>query len=365
MMNTFPTPYIYFFAANLIFLFSCAFCAYMRWMHTCDEYKYDLDWFYPARKPYIVIYLLAMLEFPYLLDVFSPDALLYARVFMAITYPLFIYILFERYFFYTHFSTRHIIAICITPVVLLLPLAYFALRGGATAVRYETDIILLSTIICAVEVYAEMKTARKLYKRAKAEAEKEYSSSEDFPTVMAKKLLRCLPLSIIVCVILPSLFSSGWIKLVRDILLAIFDLWVTAVTLRSYRLHKTAIAEEEDTEDIAESQFTVLLDKIVREVISQGLYLNPKVRLEDLVSAVGSNRKYVSKAISESKWQSFYRLINSLRVARALELKEDYPAMKQEELAERSGFASRFTLNRWMKTWEKGELDEQILEELR
>lgn len=343
-------------------------------MHVCPQYSDDLFWYYPARIPYIVTYFVAMLEFPYILHIFSSDALLYARAFMAVTYPLCTFMLIERYFFYTRFSNKYIILIVLSLSIFLIPLFYYALLGGNTMIHYESQVMTVAIIISLIEIIVGMKLIRKLYKREKAEAEKEYSSSKDFPTDMAKKLIRCLPALTIICVIFPSLFHSAWAKFVRDILLAIFDVWITATTLVSHRPIKPIMNEEQDddnsvtneSEDL-HSPFSELLDKIVNIVITEQLYLNPSAKLDELVSAVGSNRRYVSKAISDSKWQSFYRLMNSLRIARAIELKKIQPTIKQEELAIRSGFASRFTLNRWMKTWEKGELneiDENILEKI-
>jgi hypothetical protein len=331
----------------------------MRWAHVCPEYSDDMFWYYPARKPYIIIFLVATLEFPYLLNVFSPDALLYARAFTSVTYPIFAFVLIERYFFYTRFSSRTLLFNMIVPILFLLPLAYFALKGEAIAIRYDFYIMTVAIVISFLEVATGMKLLLRLYKKANAEAEKEYSSSHDFPTVMAKDIIITTPLLIVFCVILPSLFQSGWIKMIRDVLLAVFNIWLTATTLVSHRPHKTD-SEKSDASSEADasldSQYSSLLDDILNAVITRQLYMDPSLKLDDLVLAVASNRSYVSKAISESRWQSFYRMMNSLRIARALELKEDYPNIKQDELAERSGFASRFMLNRWMKTWETGEL---------
>lgn len=358
-MNQFPTPYIHFFAANLIFLISCIFCAYARWRHICPEFSDDLDWYYPARRPYITVFLVALLEFPYLFNVFSPDALLYARAFMAVTYPIFVIILIERYFFYTHFSTKYIIHITILPILLLLPLAYFALLGGDITSKYKFQIMSAAIALSVGEVLFGIKSGRKLYSNAKQKAETEYSSPEEFPIGIAMKVVYIEPILILVCVIIPSLLDSGWAKVARDLLLSTFSIWLTVTTLVSHRPLKQESREESEAEDcLSDFHESALIEAIVEITISKRLFLNPSLKLNELVTAVGSNRRYVSKAISDSKWKSFYWLINSLRIAYALEMKEDFPTMKQEDLATHSGFTSRFHLNRWMKNWESGELKE-------
>lgn len=361
-MSSFATPYIFFYTANLIFLMSCLVCAYMRWQHTCPEFSDDPFYYYPARKPFIAIYLIATLEFPYLIHISSLDALLYARAFTTITYPIFLVVLVERYFFYTRFSTKRIIKTCLTPIIFLLPLLYFALKGGDEIDKYEIPIMAVAIAIGVAELALGTKGILRLYKTAKREAEEEYSNPDNFPSILAKRILILMPFIFIASAILPSLFHSGWVKLVRDVLLTIYDIWLTVSTLVSHRplKSKESIDNENEKED---SDYHIdldsqLLNDIIEAIISKELYKQPSLKLEDLVLAVRSNRKYVSKAISNSKWKSFYGLINSFRVVYAINMKKHHPDMKQEEIALYSGFNSRFTLSRWLKTSKEDELTE-------
>lgn len=107
----------------------------------------------------------------------------------------------------------------------------------------------------AVAIVAELALGTKgilrLYKIAREEAEEEYSNPDNFPSILAKRILILMPLMFIASAILPSLFHSGWVKLIRDILLTIYDIWLTVNTLVSHRPLKPreSIDNENEKED--------------------------------------------------------------------------------------------------------------------
>lgn len=382
-METLPVPHIYFFAANLVFILSSAICAYMRWVHTCPEFSKNETMralHYPARKPTIIFGLLLMLDFPYLLNVFSFDALLYTRAYSIISYPIFAVLLLRLFFFYKRFSKRVVTALVLIVFACMAPLFYFAMRGGAQLTSYSTAILWVASIIGGgvflygfVCIYKDLIEARK-------QDEKEFSNPDDFPSRLARAMLWFVPFYILLCVILPAFFDSGWVKLARDLSYACGNIWLIGHTLQSQRPNAkikdygicgpdtTLAVIEEETYRVMESggrqtngkhvetANKQLFEKILKVLAENEMYKQPSLMLDDLVLAVGSNRKYVSQAICNSPYLSFYRLINTMRVLCALELKEKYPEMKQDELATQAGFNSRFVLARWIKKFSNGEL---------
>ena len=79
------------------------------------------------------------------------------------------------------------------------------------------------------------------------------------------------------------------------------------------------------------------------------LYLNPKLTLQDVSAAIGTNRTYLSDYLNKILKTTFYEYINALRIRRACELID---SMTQEnkrsmlEISELSGFNSISTFNR-------------------
>lgn len=395
-MNSFPTPQIYFFAANLVFILSALFSAFFRWIHTCPEFsksKESLSIHYPARIPIIIIALLLTLDFPYLLNTFSSDALLYTRVYSIVSYPIFLVILIKRFFFYTRFSKRYLFGVLIVPLLYVLPLFIYALKGENNLMPYASYILYSALLLGLSYFFVEMRSLYKLYLNANAKNEEYFSNSNDFPTRLAKAIVIQTPIIVFLCIILPAIFSSGWIKLLRDIIIAGFNIWLIGTTLASKRPGLLIYNSESSCSCTAdslpdgsseESQTSIedgnaescdennsrsdLLQKVMQALITEQMYKDSSLTLDDLSHSVFSNRKYVSQAISCSQYQSFYKLVNGLRIAYAIELKKQNPAIKQEEIAEAVGFNSRYVLARWMKQWQKGELtsfDETILMQLR
>jgi|GEM_PF-4050603 len=375
-MNVFPIPYIFFFAANLIFIVSALICGYFRWVHICPEYANQEFLHYPARKPAIIICMMLALDFPYLINVFSSDALLYSNVYSILAYPIFIVVMIKRYFFYTHFSAKYLFRICFVPTLILVPLFVYAIYGGNELEKYHRYILLVSLLIGSIQFFWGLWSIYHFFIATQSYDEQFYSNTKDFPIKFGKEMMITIPILFFVSVILPSLISTPWAKFFRDLGISIFNVWAIGSTLGSNRPLATSyyiwtrdekIEVEPPEEASANEGKNLLIDDIVSILVNDKLYKQPSLMLDDLVTAVHSNRKYVSQAISESQYGSFYRLVNSIRVIKACSLKEENPSIKQEDLALSVGFNSRFVLSRWMKLRNKGELprfDDNIIMKL-
>ena len=78
----------------------------------------------------------------------------------------------------------------------------------------------------------------------------------------------------------------------------------------------------------------------------QQLYLQPQLKLTDVVSALGSNRNYVYQAINVEMGKSFSEYVNCLRIEHAKKLIRSYPDLSFAEVASQSGFASQISFYR-------------------
>lgn len=91
------------------------------------------------------------------------------------------------------------------------------------------------------------------------------------------------------------------------------------------------------------SEFSSLLQKIMKE---EKLYLHPALSLNELATAVGTNRTYLSDYLNHTLNITFYDYVNSYRVAEScLQLSLEDP-MSLEEIAEACGFNSLSTFRR-------------------
>ena len=89
----------------------------------------------------------------------------------------------------------------------------------------------------------------------------------------------------------------------------------------------------------------------LKQVVEDGkLYLNPKVSLNDVALAVGSNRTYLSDYFNNSLNTTFYDYMNTFRISKACELIDKMPQkgkLSMAVVASMSGFNSLSTFNRY------------------
>lgn len=75
-------------------------------------------------------------------------------------------------------------------------------------------------------------------------------------------------------------------------------------------------------------------------------YLNKDFRLTDLMRVLPMNRTYLSQFIMQQYDCNFYQLVAHYRIEEAKRLMREYPDLKFQEIAERSGFASPVVFTR-------------------
>ena len=75
-------------------------------------------------------------------------------------------------------------------------------------------------------------------------------------------------------------------------------------------------------------------------------YLNKDFRLTDLMQVLPMNRTYLSQFIMQQYECNFYQLVAHYRIEEAKRLMREYPDLKFQEIAERSGFASPVVFTR-------------------
>ena len=119
-------------------------------------------------------------------------------------------------------------------------------------------------------------------------------------------------------------------------------------------LPQETVTQEEEEEDRATTEETdELLHKIATALREKQLYADPKLTIQDLASAVSSNRTYVSNCINRRTGLSFsqyiarYRVENAQRVLRDPNYPTDHEAVANAIAL--SGFASDQTFYRVFK----------------
>ena len=89
-----------------------------------------------------------------------------------------------------------------------------------------------------------------------------------------------------------------------------------------------------------------LRDRLEQLMVEQQLYLQPQLKLADVVTALGSNRNYVYQTINVEMGKSFSEYVNSLRIEHAKKLIRSHPDLSFVEVGSQSGFASQISFYR-------------------
>ena len=62
--------------------------------------------------------------------------------------------------------------------------------------------------------------------------------------------------------------------------------------------------------------------------------------MSDLTQRMHTNKNYLGEVIARSEYESFYKLINTLRIEHACQLLDADPSLKMEQVGFESGFSS-------------------------
>ena len=108
--------------------------------------------------------------------------------------------------------------------------------------------------------------------------------------------------------------------------------------------------EDDGIPDGVTAQTRELFAKICDAMESSRLYLNPDLKMEDLLSVCGSNRSYISGCINQVTGLSFPEFVNSYRVHYAqMLLSEAGSGMSLGDIAAQCGYGSHSAFARNFK----------------
>ena len=129
----------------------------------------------------------------------------------------------------------------------------------------------------------------------------------------------------------------------------------TASPNESYMAHEPFEVFETDAPSIpldsSPAPVLPLGERIEQLVRGQQLFLDPQLKLTDLVQRLNTNRNYVYQAINIDMQMSFSEYVNRMRVDYAEQLIASHPDLSMQEVASRSGFASTVSFYRNFKAY--------------
>ena len=149
----------------------------------------------------------------------------------------------------------------------------------------------------------------------------------------------------------------GWALIVLAIAaMAIWLIWWLYRRMKNKPMIETETPTVPPNKEILEApdtgmDYTVLMQRICQLMEQQQLFMNPNLKITDLVTALGTNRSAISACINSQRDCTFPQFVNTYRVARAQELLRNEPDIKIAEVWVKAGFSSEASFYRIFKAF--------------
>lgn len=332
---------ILFFAANLAFILTNFYGWLLKRFYVPAPLKEHYNELYPAHKLVATLCLLQLYDVLYLIRIGDPAALFYSNAVGLMLYSAFIYVMVKGYFFLEKFSPwkmllfMHPILLCW--VVLLLPVI------GVIEFTQTYQIVMLCIVTLISMTYITFLIAfrNKLHRQIIKIDEREYSNESDFPVQIAKRV-EWLPLALCAMLYVCFLINHPIAKMVRDLIFTTECVWFVYFTLNPHRTVRQELTkgEGEIKKSLSDKKRKEMEEKMMRMLVEDKLFLAEHFTMSELVQKMGTNKRYLNEVISLSKYETFYNLINALRVDNACRILEENRFAKLENVALESGFSS-------------------------
>lgn len=351
--------YVFLFSANLAFIVTNVYGWVLKEFHMPKPYRKHFDILFPAQRFVGLLYLAQLMEIPYLLMIGQAKALFYINAFSMLCFSSMMVVIGEGYFFRRTFKVRQLILYFLpmfVPVVWLLLAALDIVP--ATPGFYQW----MFGVVCLVFLYYIIKVVviqKKILRKVSDVVNGQNISDDGFPiplSLTTRWLLLPIPILMFVC----FLCNDIYVKMGRDILFTIVNVWFLFYTIKPHRkvVEKEAIGAAVPLScsepnlskyKLSPKRCKELQDQIIDHMENEKPYLTSTLTIESLAEQINSNKSYVSEAINRSHFGSYYAMVNYYRVEHVIQMLKQNPKQKIEQVANISGFSSKSVFSQVFK----------------
>ena len=306
--------------AAAVYIVTCWVFSIVRAVHNCGTPKERRAYIWPDRKMQVAVYASATVLLPYVLNPKSEAA----------------WILFKSYFPGTYYFYCGALIFCFFGTVKQWKMWKTTNLVAALVTFLAMFPLVLHAWLPMWQVWKWMQLARDV----------NYSNPEDFPTEYAHRMW-------IAPIILTPFLWPGYITDSQTVMawmcvpLALFNIALLLNVMPVWR--RAAILsgiEEEEMEveldapaELAEERTNRIASEIDQFVNTEAAYLDPHLKLEQVVERCSFSRKYVTKVFIE-RYGGFADYVNGLRIDYYERYRTQHPNSTEEAAAEASGFTS-------------------------
>lgn len=332
-----------------VYILSCWFFSIIRIFHTCQQHQDNLEYIWPDRKLQAVIFMMATCLLPYVFDPTSQAAWQLVKSYFPVTYYFYCGVLLFMFFgsvkqWKKWKTTSWIIAIIVA--ISLMPLILNAwIPGGVLnekGLKMEEKLVLAVSLLtipyCGLSMW-------KVWQCIEMSRDDNYSNPDDFPLLYAQRVW-IMPI-ILTPLLWPAFLTDNqtvmaWLCIPLSIfniilLINVMPAWRRAIILPGSTEHEEETDNRERT--LTDERLKVIAKKIEEYVKDQQAYLDPHLKMEQVVDYCGTNRTYVSRAFKEHLG-GFFNYVNQLRLKHYKEYLMQHSSATKDMAATASGFNS-------------------------
>ena len=222
----------------------------------------------------------------------------------------------------------------------------------------QAPLLLAARICFAIQVIWVWVCGFRLLNATRSRMDNTYADDRSYILQPTHTLLILIGITAVVSTLLNvlgrELFDGTWLVYIPALLMSVLLFSLGYVAAHTTLPVETVSPEEKHEEDTATTQETEeLIHKISVVLMEEKLFANPDLTIQDLSTAVGSNRTYVSNCINRRTGLSFSQYIARFRVEYAQtvlldpQYTDDHEALSQAIVL--SGFASNQAFYRVFK----------------
>ena len=355
------------------YVVTCLMFAAVRWFHVCPGAKENKSYYHPDRKLLTLFYAVPIILLPYVLNPASHASWLLVKGYYPLTHFFYCAVLLFNYFGKVRQWRRWLssgiaasvlvsIAAALLLAVSLMPECKINEAWEHTLNSIIIAVGLLMTIYCGVAIW-------QVWQWIHEYSTDNFSNIDDFPLPYARGVIVIPIIHALLIWPMVLLDSPKWLATMQ-LLLAVFNIFFLISALPSKRKGnpleqmiednrdadiEEALEQKLPTEehpeiieqrpkerqmDIPEQTCQKIADGIEKALVRQRLYLNPNLRLKEVVDVCGYSQAYVSRVLRE-QYGGFFDYVNILRCRHVDEYIARHPEVTKEEAIIKSGFKDR------------------------
>lgn len=340
--------YYYYGLAATLYITTCWTFAVVRWFHTCNEPKASHSYIWPDRKLQCLCYIMATVLVPYAINPTDESAWELMKCYFPATYYFYCGLLLLCYAGtvkqWNRWKPISWIAACVVICTMSVPVfnawvpfQFVSIQGihfWHYAITIESCIMM---VFCCLAMWQVWRWIRESY-------DANYSNPDDFPVKYASLVL-FYPLVLTPLLWPAYIFDSRQVMAILHILLALFNIVLLITVMPAWRrrfmipstVEDDCVEEEDNESSVVEKNEEQTAQEIYAYVVKKRAFLNPHLKVDDVVEHCELGRTYVSTTF-QHRFGSFASYVNSHRLA----FYDKYMAEHPDETKETGALASGF-----------------------